>query len=497
MQAVWVTNRRLEAQVAEASGVINAAHGVLVQAVMEVIADPRVALGPGVHSPAAWLAWKAGISKRRASDIARLARRAHELPVTIAALVEGSLALDQAAVIAQHVPAAFEAAACDVGKHMTVSQLRSALPAYGYEEPGEKPVPPVSPDVGPDREMSSGRDERGWWLNARLPADEGAVVDQAIAAIRDDLYRSRQAEAADGVAVKVCNADALVAMAETALHAGEIRFPGTDRYLVHLHLEAAPDPTETAMLSLHLGARLPRWLQEYLSCDCTGRIQIDDHGTPLNVGRLTRVIGRRLRRAIEHRDRGCVIPGCGAKHGLQVHHIVHWEHGGPTDTNNLVAVCRSHHRAHHEHHLTITGNPNLAAGIPGALTVTDRYGRIMESSGQPTPPRSCATPTEAAADAGINAEPYEAPYGERLNRLDFFLQPDRPRTPPEPHDKTHRPGGPPPDSNDPPPADEPDPTTGTPGNSQRPDRATGRPVGDPARHPGPTRAGPEDLPKAS
>jgi hypothetical protein len=169
MQAVWVTNRRLEAQVAAASGVINAAHGVLVQAVMEVIADPRVALGPGVHSPAAWLAWKAGISKRRASDIARLARRAHELPVTIAALIEGSLALDQAAVIAQHVPAAFEAAACDVGKHMTVSQLRSALPAYGYEEPGEKPVPPVSPDVDPDREMSSGRDERGWWLKHGSP----------------------------------------------------------------------------------------------------------------------------------------------------------------------------------------------------------------------------------------------------------------------------------------------------------------------------------------
>lgn len=43
--------RRLEAQVAEASGVINAAHGVLVQAVIEVIADPRQPRGGCVHPP--------------------------------------------------------------------------------------------------------------------------------------------------------------------------------------------------------------------------------------------------------------------------------------------------------------------------------------------------------------------------------------------------------------------------------------------------------------
>lgn len=96
--AFEAANRRLEVVVAEASGVINAAHGVLVQAAIEVIADPRIALGPGVHTPAGWLAWKAGISKRRAADIARLARRASELPVTVTALVEGSIALDHATV---------------------------------------------------------------------------------------------------------------------------------------------------------------------------------------------------------------------------------------------------------------------------------------------------------------------------------------------------------------------------------------------------------------
>nr|CRL57742.1 site-specific integrase [Mycolicibacterium fortuitum subsp. fortuitum DSM 46621 = ATCC 6841 = JCM 6387] len=35
-------------------------------------------------------------------------------------------------------------------------------------------------------------------------------------------------------------------------------------------------------------------------------------GQPVGVGRSTRTISRRLRRALEHRDRCCVVPGCGA-----------------------------------------------------------------------------------------------------------------------------------------------------------------------------------------
>jgi hypothetical protein len=30
------------------------------------------------------------------------------------------------------------------------------------------------------------------------------------------------------------------------------------------------------------------------------------------------------------------------------HHLRHWLHGGPTDLQNLVLVCRAHHHAVHE-----------------------------------------------------------------------------------------------------------------------------------------------------
>ncbi|MGK0312043.1 MAG: putative restriction endonuclease, partial [Ilumatobacter sp.] len=39
-----------------------------------------------------------------------------------------------------------------------------------------------------------------------------------------------------------------------------------------------------------------------------------------------------------------------------MHHLIHWEHGGGTDTDNLLLVCSKHHRMHHRGRLDITGN---------------------------------------------------------------------------------------------------------------------------------------------
>ena len=73
-------------------------------------------------------------------------------------------------------------------------------------------------------------------------------------------------------------------------------------------------------------------------------------GELLDIGRLSRVIPRPMRRALVARDRGCAFPGCGRPprwcHG---HHVWHWARGGPTALNNLVLLCGRHHRVvHHE-----------------------------------------------------------------------------------------------------------------------------------------------------
>lgn len=88
-----------------------------------------------------------------------------------------------------------------------------------------------------------------------------------------------------------------------------------------------------------------------LACDCHLTPVVIDDGIPLNLGRTTRTVSKKQRRALIARDRGCAFPGCDAPPAhCEGHHIHHWADGGPTDLDNLVLLCRYHHRLlHHSH----------------------------------------------------------------------------------------------------------------------------------------------------
>jgi hypothetical protein len=70
-------------------------------------------------------------------------------------------------------------------------------------------------------------------------------------------------------------------------------------------------------------------------------------GSVLDVGRKTRTIPTAIRRALEARDGRCRFPGCTARR-CDAHHVEHWVDGGATALDNLVLVCRRHHRLVHE-----------------------------------------------------------------------------------------------------------------------------------------------------
>jgi hypothetical protein len=75
----------------------------------------------------------------------------------------------------------------------------------------------------------------------------------------------------------------------------------------------------------------------------------DQHPLPLSVGRATRTIPAHLRTALRLRDGGCRFPGCDRPAGwTDGHHIEHWADGGSTELDNLVSLCRRHHRVVHE-----------------------------------------------------------------------------------------------------------------------------------------------------
>ncbi|HEX2576449.1 MAG TPA: DUF222 domain-containing protein [Aquihabitans sp.] len=421
----------LEARVAEVVGVINAAHGQLVELVGEAL-DDNVWAVAGIHSPAHWLAWQAGLGAARARDVVEAARRRRELPTATAALADGTLSVDAVLEIAKHAPAAYEESITAFAKEATVPQLRRCLRSYGYGDDdagaGRKPRRPEH-----ERSIATGTDERGWWMRSRLPMDEGAAVEQAMKAARDDLYRTARAATPEGeTPPTVTLADGLLALAEASLREGEARVPGSDRYLVHLHLEAAPgDGDPGGVLSLHLGPPLPAALRALLLCDAEVRPVFEIHGRPVSVGRRTRTIGSRLRRLIEHRDGGCAVPGCHRTSGLDIHHITHWEHGGGTDTSNLVALCRGHHRAHHLGLLGVSGDPEVQG--PGGLAFADRWGRRLEPSGRPKAPRGGRRPPDLADHLGLEPQPYRHPLGERLDPGSVFFARNPDHHPPRAH----------------------------------------------------------------
>jgi hypothetical protein len=107
----------------------------------------------------------------------------------------------------------------------------------------------------------------------------------------------------------------------------------------------------------------------YVSAETSRRLACDaalvvmthtPDGSVLDVGRKTRTIPPAIRRALTARDAHCRFPGCTGRH-TDAHHLEHWADGGATRLDNLVLLCRRHHRAVHEEAGPWRGAPTATA----------------------------------------------------------------------------------------------------------------------------------------
>jgi hypothetical protein len=89
------------------------------------------------------------------------------------------------------------------------------------------------------------------------------------------------------------------------------------------------------------------------------KITFDDHGEVLDLSRRARLFSAAQRKAVIARDRHCQFPGCDRPPSwCDVHHVEHWQHGGPTNLTNGVLICHQHHRLLHTKHWALTPNTN-------------------------------------------------------------------------------------------------------------------------------------------
>ncbi|GAB3924668.1 hypothetical protein GCM10029976_016760 [Kribbella albertanoniae] len=103
-----------------------------------------------------------------------------------------------------------------------------------------------------------------------------------------------------------------------------------------------------AVGELVFGDNLSAGAVRLLACDAAVLpIVLGGDSQPLDVGTEQRFVNRYIRRALNKRDKGCVV--CQAPPWMcHAHHLVHWASGGPTSLQNLALLCAAHHRAVHD-----------------------------------------------------------------------------------------------------------------------------------------------------
>lgn len=405
--------------------------------IVEIIAEIEhdgLAGGTGARSIPALVAWKIGASPRNAQAIAAVAHRLSEFPICAQRMRDGQVSLDQIAVIAEHAGAGSDTHYAQLIEHATVSQLRTAVKLEPRPDPEPEPesahteadtATEIDPDavVEPALDFQCDADVSGSVIKSSnadgsttwkitLPPIEAAQFDAALSSHRDALMIAwkRDHHSTNDAPLSApplpTTTDAFMQLIQAGWDVEAARRPHGAHTTVVVHLDVGD-----RIAGLHLGPTLSPADRRYLLCDATAEVWFERDGHPIGAGRTTRHISRRLRRALERRDRTCVVPGCGATRGLHAHHIVHWENGGVTELHNLVLVCPCHHRLHHRGGITITGPAHN-------LTVTDSAGRRLT-------PRSLARPPQQRPPT---VAPCRGPSGERAQWR--WYDPFQPQPPP-------------------------------------------------------------------
>ena len=143
------------------------------------------------------------------------------------------------------------------------------------------------------------------------------------------------------------------ALAEVVHRAANPKGHARVQLSVHLDLNQLLDGLGGA--TLDSGCPLAPAAVRRLACDANLiPLVLNGKSVPLDLGRGHRLVTRGQRRALIARDKGCAYPGCCAPaRWTDAHHITHWQDGGKTDLQNLVLLCRKHHRILHGSEWTI------------------------------------------------------------------------------------------------------------------------------------------------
>jgi len=394
------SNDQLADQITTLAGQINAANYRFLTLIAEF--ERRKAWsGYGLRSCAHWLNWKCGIDMGAAREKVRTALALTTLPKTKTAFQKGELSFSKVRAMTKIATQENESFLLNIAEYGTAHHMEKLVKAHRSVEHtlnAEELKQDIAKqdtakqDTAKEDQQKENRsvvcyqDNDGMWIiHAKLPPEEGSLVAKTLKELGDKLAETEiqaetQPEQKDKTEPKNVSAetfslnqteekltfpqrraDALIALSEHYLataHNASTNTPtsastntltalkSAERCQLILHIQAGDQNIHPANLD---GQWLTPSAARRMACDAGLLIvEEDEAGNVLNIGRKSRTIPAAMSRALAIRDNGCQFPGCCESRYTEGHHIKHWADGGETKLDNLVTLCRYHHRELHK-----------------------------------------------------------------------------------------------------------------------------------------------------
>jgi hypothetical protein len=345
------------------------------------------ATATGAPSTAAWLRGRLRLHPGAAKAEVELARDLYtDMTDTAAALATGEISRDAAAAVAagiHRLPRGVDATTRDEAQRYLVTQAREFDPA-ALARLGNHLIVALDPEGGPALEKEEARQADRQYLTLSHASDGsrplrgqfgpegGALLDSVLQSLSGPVPRAdgtpdprtpaqRRAEGfLELMGHLVSCGDDLpehggepvtLTVTTTAEYLATVAGSDGDEWAVPGTDGPAPSRPAGRAATLDDGTPLSPEATRRLGCDAwlvTAILNTD--GDVLDIGRMSRVVPRPIRRALVVRDGGCAFPGCGRPaRWCHAHHIWFWADGGPTKLSNLVLLCGHHHRVVHHH----------------------------------------------------------------------------------------------------------------------------------------------------
>jgi hypothetical protein len=311
----------------------------------------RTYLRDGFLSGSVWLARRAGVAPSEAKQHVRMARVMEQMPVAQRALSDGELSGSAMRVLVEareESPEEFagaEDALVEAARTLSVKELRAVVAHWRQAAAPERAAEReewmhvirrlyVSPTLNGMVRVDGDLDpETGQTFMTALQA----VVDADVRG-ESDMRTSAQRRA-----------DALGEIARQWLDSSDRPEVAGERPHVTVNLDLAALEARSGRAELETTGPITAETARRIACDASvTRVLTRGRSEVLDVGRKTSVVPSAVRRALVVRDEHCAFPGCDRPQSwCDAHHVVHWADGGETNRDNLLLLCRPHHRMLH------------------------------------------------------------------------------------------------------------------------------------------------------